>query len=324
MSIEREIEPKVFKIKTPKTVRDSNIRTELSSQVTGLRGGAMLFEVHALGPFMRYGLENILAGADVTYENNFANDYIEGIKEGYLPIVVGNHQSHVDGISLALPVRILTNVANEKLPQDQKLKGFALVLASSLYSGHQGAMMKGFFDETYPLVEKRKLVPILHTRPQDKQRYNMKTERLGQFKDLIDTINEGYAVAVFPEGTTTAGKKNKEGKPNGMQKFMPSSVRMLIAAAKEANKKAMIIPVSITGGPNIHNPDTKLPTLKALKAGFNLGDSNLIHIYVSNPIKADKGELEKLYRERNWDGLNNAVARTIAKHLPERERGFYS
>ena len=298
---------------------------EFSSQVTDFRGRAILFGLHALGPLMRYGLENILVGTDTIYEDNFADEYIEAIKEGYLPIVVGNHQSHVDGIESSLPIEILTNVANEKLPEGQKLKGFALVIASTVYSGHQGAMMKGFFDETFPLAEKRQLFPLPHTRPQDQQRYDIKTKRLSQlFKDLIYTMNEGYAVAVLAEGTTTAGKKNKERKPNGMQEFMPSSVRMLISAAKEANKRIMIIPISITGGPDIHNPDTKLPTLKALRAGFNLGDTNLVHIYVSNPMKADEGDLEKLYHERNWDGLNNAVAREIAAHLPEKERGFYS
>lgn len=293
---------------------------ELSGEITDFKGKVVLLGEHMIGPFLRYGLENIMGGTNVDYQEGFENEYINGIKDGYLPILVGNHQSHVDGVSISLPARTLTDVANEILPNDQKLKGFALVIASSLYSGHQGAMMKGFFDEVSPVIERRKLIPLLHTRPQDKQRYNMKTERLSQFKDLIDTINDGYAVAVLPEGTTTAGKKNKDGKPNGMQEFMPSSVRMLISAAKEANKRTMIIPISITGGPDIHNPDTKLPTFKALRAGFNLGDPRLVQIYVSNPMRSDEGELERLYCARDWSGLNTIVANEIEKHLPEGEK----
>lgn len=292
----------------------------LSGEVTGFKGKTILLGERMMGPFLRYGLENILSATNVDYQEGFENEYINCIRDGYLPILVGSHQSHVDGISISLPVRTLTGVANQVLANDQKLKGFALVLASSLYSGHQGAMMKGFFDEVSPVIERRSLTPLLHTRPQDNQRYDMKTDRFTQYKDLIETIKEGYAIAVFPEGTTTAGKKNKDGKPNGMQDFMPGSVRMLISAAEAAGKKSMVIPVSITGGPSVHNPDTKLPTVKSLKAGFVIGSPDLIHIHVSNPMKSDEGELEKLYRERNWNGLNMVVASEIEKHLPEKER----
>nr|MBI5455441.1 1-acyl-sn-glycerol-3-phosphate acyltransferase [Candidatus Levybacteria bacterium] len=293
---------------------------ELSSEITGFKGRAVLLGEHMMGPLLRYGLENIMVGADVNYEEGFANGYINGIREGYLPILVGSHQSHVDGVSISLPARTLTDVANKHLPDDQKLKGFKLVLASSLSSGHQGAMMKGFFEEVSPIMERRRLTPLLHTRPQDNQRYHMRTDRFSQYKDLIDAIKNGYAIAVFPEGTTTAGKKNKDGKPNGMQDFMPGSVRMLISAAKDAGKKTMIIPVSITGGPSVHNPDTKLPTFKALKAGFISANPNLLHLYLSNPMKSDEGELERLYHARDWDGLNTVVVDEIEKHLPERER----
>lgn len=293
---------------------------ELSGEITNFKGKATLFGEQLVGPFLRYGLENILTGTYVNYEEGFANEYISDIKEGYLPILVSSHQSHVDGVSLSLPAKTLTDIANEHLPKDDKLKGFALVLASSLYSGHQGAMMKGFFDEISPIIERRKLTPLLHTRPQDNQKYQMKTDRFSQYKDLIDAVKNGYALAVFPEGTTTAGKRNSDGQPNGMQDFMPSSIRMLISAAKEAGRKTMIIPVSITGGPTVHNPDTKLPTIKALKSGFGFSNPELLHIFLSNPMRSDQGELAKLYQARDWDSLNTVVADKIANHLPENER----
>lgn len=308
---------------------------ELSGEITGFKGKTVLLGERMIGPLLRYGLENILVGSDINYEEGFENKYINAIRKGYLPVLVGSHQSHVDGVSISLPSRTLTNIANEHLPDDQKLKGFKLVLASSLSSGHQGAMMKGFFEEVSPIIERRKLTPLLHTRPQDKQKYSMKRELIDQYKDLINTIKSGYAIAVFPEGTTTAGKtthekklpdgtvikiKNPNGEPNGMQDFMSGSIRMLVSATEDAGKKIMIIPVSITGGPSVHNPDTKLPTGKALITGLLKGGGNLVHIYVSNPIRPDEGELERLYRERNWNGLNTLVATPIEKHLPERER----
>ena len=311
----------------------------LSPEITGRRGRLVLLGLHVAGPVLRYGLENIMNGTNIDYEPGFMNEYVQGIKDGYLPILVGNHQSHVDGIFISQPVRILTGVANEKLPEHQKINGVVLVLASSLSTGHQGAMMKGFFDELTPSIERRNLTPLLHTRRQDGQRYNMSTNWVNQYKDLIDAINAGYAIAVFPEGTTTAGKtthsiilpdgtvktiKNPDGKRNGMQKFMDGSVKMLISAANKAGKKAMIIPVVMTGGPSVHNPDTKLPTAKAFEAGLNFGNNELVHIRVLNPLKADEGELEKCYRERDWEGLNTVVANKIAQHLSKLEQGVYA
>lgn len=313
---------------------------KLSSETTSPKGSLTLLGAQVIGPVLRYGLERVLSnGTEVEYEDGFENEYIEAIQDGYLPIIVGSHQSHSDGISVSLPARTLTGVANEKLPEDQRLKGFALVLASSLYSGHQGIIMKGFFDQVSPAIERRKLTPLLHTRHKDEQKYNMTTGFISQYKDLLDAIENGYAIAAFPEGTTTAGKttheevlpdgttktvKNENGKQNGMQEFMPSSVRMLISAAKDAHRRALIIPVSITGGPTVHNPDTKLPTKKALGVGYGFGKDKLVHIYVSNPMKSDEGELGRLFQARNWNGLNQIVANRIAARLPEEERGRYA
>lgn len=296
---------------------------EFSNQVTNLSGKAVLAGEHLAGPFLRYGLENILTNTNVDYEYGFENDYIQNIREGYLPILVGNHQSHIDGITISLVSRTLTGVANEQLPSDKKIKGFALVLASSLYSGHQGAMMKGFFDETSPIIEKRGLFPVLHTRPKDRTEYKMRAESVGQFKELVDMVRDSFALVAFPEGTTTAGKTNTDGQPNGMQDFLPSSVRMLIGAALEGDRKAMIIPVSLSGGPKIYSPDTKLPTVSAIRAGFNLGESGLLRVYVSKPMLSDQGDLGKLYKNRDWERLNTLVALKIADHLPINEKGKY-
>lgn len=261
----------------------------------------------------RYWAENILAGTSVEYHPDFGDKYIRAIQEGYLPVPVATHQSHFDGVTLSLVTQDLTLAANSVLDKDHKLKGFMLPLANSLATGNQGTGMRLMYASMRPIIERKNLTPVLLTRRKDVYKYNMKSNLREYMEALAQGMTDGYSIAIFPEGSVEAGRKAPDGAIKGMQPFSEGAIRSVLITAKIANKKVIFIPVGISGGYEVHNPNTKLPTKKALTAGFGLGNMNLVSIKVGLPIKQE--DLEQVIQgSNNKEKLTNEF---FAKKLEE-------
>lgn len=246
---------------------------------------------------VRYWAENILAGTLVEYDQDFGDKYIHAVSKGYLPVIVANHQSHFDGVSVSLVTRDLTLTANTALPRNEHLKGFMLPLANSLATGNQGTPMRLMYESMRPVMERHKLTPVLLTRRKDVAKYNMKSNLKEYLESLAQGIENGYSVAIFPEGSVEAGRKAKDGQIKGMQPFSRGSIRSILVTARMAGKKVAFIPVGISGGHEVHNPNTKLPTKKAFAVGFGFRNMNLIQIKVGLPIKQE--ELTQIAKGEN-------------------------
>ncbi len=302
---------------------EQHIQIPPSEKITNVRGRAILLAEHVLfGPLERHGLRNMLRGTRTEYAENFGDEYLRAIEEGYFPILVGNHRAHIDGAFLGLVTKRLTSVANERLPKDKQMEAFGLIYAASLHFGYQGAMLKGFSDAAYEVLDENDTVTFFHTRPQDVQRYKMRSQPIQEFKDLVQAVRNGYGIAILAEGETKAGKTNPEtGKPFGMGVLMPGAIERTMAAMYAAGRKPMIITVSIAGGSRAQNPNTRLPSVESFKAGLGFGDMHLIDMYVSSPLRGDQGEIARLYKARDSKNLNTLVGRQIAQHLPPGDRG---
>lgn len=288
-----------------------------SDKLTSPKGKLVTGIMNVLNPlFVRPAVENILIKTDVTYAADFGDQYIRAIEDGYTrPVIIGNHKAIIDAIFPGDAARDLKNVANEHLPPDNQLQGFALILAASLHYGQQGPMRTGVYNGVSDSFEKRSIRPLLTVRPQDVKRYSMKSywDPRQEKQDAIDAIKSGYGIIVYPEGTTVGETMNS---------FMLNAIWAAISAVEEAGEKALLIPVTKTGGRKIERRN-KLPTFTAIASGINLYNRHITGVYVHNPIRFDQGGIGVDYRNGNKTGINNFIGGIIATHLPPDEQGAY-
>lgn len=289
-----------------------------SEKIKNFKGKVIYGAINAINSrILRPGVEHIMVKIDVEYAPDFGDKYIKGIQNGYhRPLVAANHRRIVDGLFPGDTARDLVNVGNEFLPQDQQLRGFALALAASLHYGYQGPMRKAFYDGLLPVLEDKEMNPFLVVRRQDVGRYQMEEyfDPRQEQDDSIRVIRDGFGIFILPEGTTVG---------NEMNQFMPTALFTAIDTIEKAGEKALLIPMSITGGDKIQH-NNKLPTLMSFKSGFWINNDHFIKIYVGAPMKYDKGKLGELYKSGNRTGINHLVGGLIAAHLPENERGVYA
>lgn len=288
-----------------------------SDKVRNLKGRAIYGAINALNSWLiRPSVENIMVKIDIEYAPNFGDQYIRALQDGYArPLVAGNHRRIVDALFPRDPVRDLVNVANEFLPEGERLKGLAELLAASLHYGYQGPMRKALYNGLLPSIEKGGMNPFLTVRPQDVRRYKMREyfNPEQEHQDLVRIIKDGFGVFILPEGTTVG---------NEMNPFMQTALFGTMAAIEEAEEKALVIPLSVTGGDKIQQ-NNKLPTLMSVKSGLNINNDHFIRVYVGAPMRYDKGVFGDLYKTGNKTGINDLIGGLIASHLPESERGAY-
>jgi 1-acyl-sn-glycerol-3-phosphate acyltransferase len=284
--------------------------------VSATKDRLIFLGITAASPIITLGSERINKNTPVNYEEGFWQEFIPALNEGYVPLVLANHESHFDGTTIS-------KVAGE-LTHEGWLMGFMMPLAASLDNGDQGGKMKALYRSQYPLLRRNSTVPLNITREKDKESYNEKANLIRVIRDLVEYINEGYGIVQFPEGETTGGKIGKSGIRNGMIPFKKDAIRSLLLAVEKAGRMPLIIPVSIDGGFRVLNPDRKLPTRNAIRVGMGRSNPPLVNVTVGFPIKADEGEIAKLIKNKNWVGVNEHVGRRIAGHLPQLQRGVYA
>ena len=265
-------------------------------------------------------------GAKLDFKEGFANAYLEAIKDGYFPVVIANHDSQSNAVSLIKLSYILTGSANEVLPQEKRIEGFLLPLAESLDSGRQGKFAKMAYDGAKPTLEKYGIIPVLTTTKNDENKREMKRKSEQFMKDMKNGVKEGYAIAVLAEGTVESGRRGTDGKRKGMQEFVDIALETpYILAKRYKNQKTIFIPVGIENGTEIHDPTGKLPLphFKAFRAGFGFGDAEIGILHIGLPIKSDGPEIGTFIDNYDWANVNNTVGKAVASLIPEEMRGVY-
>ncbi len=270
-----------------------------STKLTDTKGRVVSGIMGVLNPtFVRPAVENILVKTDIKYAPDFGDQYIRGIQAGYeTPVLIPYHKAIIDALFIRDVARVLKNSANDHLPPEKRLDGWALILAASLHYGQQGPMRTRIYHGLSDSFDKGDIRPLLTVRPQDVKRYGMKPywDPRQEKADAIEAIQNGHGIIVHPEGTTVG---------EAMNPFMLNSVFTTISTVEEAGKKALIIPITKTGSKRIESRN-KLPTLTAVASGYNLFNRHITGVYVHEPIRFDQGELGELYRAGNKTGINN-------------------
>lgn len=283
--------------------------------------------VDIMGPQLRTAaIERLASKTEIIYPQGFNEEYRSAIRKGYFPIVISSHQGHIEVVTISFLTKHLVREANDILPQGQKTKGFLLPVATSLATGDQDPRLKLLYDSARSIMERNGLFSVNLTRPKDVRNYGLLPNKREFFMGMLMRIDQGYTgIVIFPEGTVQAGRRKNDGKIHGMQAFEEGSVRNMISLVQSRNKNIIFIPVAISGGPDVFNQNTNVPSLKAFGALFP-GVSNGIKINVELPVKSDSEEISDLVKNDTIQGnrqMNEFFAFRIASMLPNEERGVY-
>jgi hypothetical protein len=306
-----------------------------------LRDKALYIAVRAASPSIRLAQERIARSTSVEFVDGFWNAYGDFREDDYFPIDEANHGVQQNADSLALAVEEQVKFERYlQLPEEKRLKGFILPLADTLNSGSHGAAIQAIYHADRKFLARHSMYPLHLARRVDVTQGKTQPNLIAFYKKLLKGFNNGYSVAVFPEGNTTGGKrvheeKNADGTTiwvpnpnnelNGMHAFERDSQALIISAARKAGRKTMIIPIGIAGGTNIQDPMTKLPTRTAYRVSFGLESKKkiLVRVRVGMPLPTDQGELGELIKAGDVIGANSLVERHIAGLLPPNHRGIH-
>lgn len=270
----------------------------------------------------RFFKRGFRAVVDLHIPNSFEECFREAMDTG-IPIIYANHQSHADGIALA--------VISDYLMRLSTLKGFAVPIAASMESGDQSLELKKSFDLLRPAVEGMGLVSVPVTRKKDVKQYDMDRRRItAEVSKFAEKIKEGYGIALLPEGSVQGGRHPAGSgidEINGMQTAERGALlgfRNLVArVGKPIGKSPFFIPVGLHGGYRfVQSPEggKPKPTNRgwlALGLGMLSIRTMQIQANLGMPIRTEQLSLYQGQEE-------NYLMRRVAELVPPIARGVYS
>lgn len=315
MSVERRVEQKKFEHITFRTkIKPFAYKREIPPIADKIIGHWT--ETHGLGTIIDYK----------DGQEAFANSYMEAIRQGYFPVIVGNHDSNSNAVSLIKLSYILAGSANDILPEERRIEGFMLPLAESMDSGRQGQFAKKAYDGTKPIIEKYGIVPILTPTKNDQTRRGMQRDPKRFMADMRNGVKQGYAIAILAEGTVEGGRRGPDGKRKGMQEFIDIALETPFVLAKRYKRQPTVfIPVGIENGTEILDHARKIPLhLNGFIAGFGFADVSIGRLHVGIPIKSNGPEIGEMVDNHDWKGVNDYVGKEVASLIPEKLRGVYA
>ncbi|MBI3109850.1 hypothetical protein HYZ06_02300 [Candidatus Daviesbacteria bacterium] len=285
-----------------------------------------------------HGLDRLIT---VNEEPGFKEYFQELVAKERKPIIVGNHQSHFDGVILAWVTQRLLTYEREVAPVEQP-KGYVLTVASSVRSGHQSR----FLQLAYPLAElvtsRRGLRFIDYTREVDEERYRIKKPRASQLRSFAERVRQGYRIASLPEASVQGGRyprnndhrgrfaqsiknlvdiitSNRREDILGMQKIRDNSLmpyyELVTGGNGNGQQEGFFVPVGIHGSYRILPPYTLFPPLDTWASILRLSSRTFVDVNIGMPITSwpqDKAS------------ANTLIMSKVAQIVPVEARGVYS
>jgi 1-acyl-sn-glycerol-3-phosphate acyltransferase len=275
------------------------------------------------GGVIRDGVRKIIGFTTYEYPSEYTQKIQEAAQKG--PIIVTiNHTSHTDFAVAAVITADITHKANKVLSTDKKIEGFVMPLALSLAIGKQGKLLSMLYNELLPLLADFGVEPILTPTENDliqgritKVEYEKARRKFA--KEMLTAVgHKKKSILIAPEGRVEGGRiDEKTGKIKGLQEFRKGSIHQTLRTATSQYDNATIIPIGISGGYKVYDPQGKRLTSEALRVGLGLSFQSLMSVKIGEPIVFSKNEIQSL----DSDFLDLQMGRGIAKLLPHEERG---
>lgn len=266
---------------------------------------------------------NIAASQDVTIY------YQELISQGGIPLVYANHQSHADGIALAVIAEYLRDLAF-RATGDFSINGFVVPFAASMASGDQSEELKESYELLKGASERKGLVGFTTTREKDEKLYGMRKSMM-ELRPLIKRLHEGYGMMLLPEGTVQGGRHNEGADIEeiyGIQRVENDSLTEYFELMKEIfnrqgnGRRPFFMPVGLNGGFRIMQSTEGDPPRPKLtpkgKLSLILGGLTGLSL-----IKIQANLLMPYDEEEITGDLNDYAMRKVASGVPPQARGIY-
>lgn len=288
-------------------------------------------KVHAAPRILNYAVD---LHSSKAVNNRFAFLMADnGMPEDY-----SDHQGHGDGIALAKVTRHHRMLAARA---GYPFQGYAITMAKSWETGHQGADLKNSYELLKEAALKWGLVTLPSTRTVDELRYGLSRDQVvAELRPFVDKLHEGFGPALLPEGNVEAGRPRLGATSRedikGMQKVTNNNLidfyQLAKRAGKRTGKKPFFAPWAVHGSyrfiesiPGKEPKLTKLGKRMLIMAaiGLPLGSlriqATLLMPFTEDEIIADLGS--KWMKDR--DTFNTYAMRKVAVALPPKARGYY-
>jgi len=303
-----------------------------------------------MGQMILTAAEKITTAIEPILPAGFEKTFLSEIVKKHTKILIfSNHQSHADLLSVAKVSKLLTEMANKVLPEENKSPGYQLIIASSLAEGEQGALLQKCINQlTADFIPNYYLSTIEYMRPKDAAMYNarLRTEgkamnrlQLKAFRDaknvkfgfqLARGIKNNKGTIIFPSASVQEGRRKENGEIFGLTEIDSNSVKLnrtikMAMKIHPLSEMPLILFMITHGGFNVLNPDTLSLTPEALAVARNSGPAKLIQVKLSLPKRFGviANEIRNKGERVNSKTINEYVSRTFAELLPPEGQGFY-
>lgn len=269
------------------------------------------------------------------------------VAQGGISVPYSDHQGHGDGLALAELTELHCELAGEvgEVETAFPLQGYAITMAKSWKTGHQGDDLKNSYELFEKAALKKGLVTIPSTRTVDELRYGLSREHMiAELRPFVEKVRGGFGIALLPEGSIQAGR-HPEGKSKrhifGAQKVVNNNLidffEFIERVAKKhhlGNGQPFYAPWAVHGSysfiESLPEQEPKLTkygkTMLFLAAlGVPVGRLRLgIKATMLMPFTEEEviGDLGPEWR-KNQEAFNDYAMRKVVKVLPRRAKGYY-
>ncbi|MEK7070665.1 MAG: hypothetical protein AAB966_02560 [Patescibacteria group bacterium] len=187
-----------------------------------------------------------------------------------IPVVYLSHQSHADALVVGRITDKLRRAS--RMNGQDNLRGLYLPMASSVVTGDQSPEVADLYRLFTPVLEEKGLYLKSVIREQDRKRYDHQGQSHQAMKELLEAPNQGFGIAIFPEGTVEGGRTTLD-EVNGLQPIQENT--LMHRFIRKYPDRVVLLPVAIDGGYKIVDPNTYRPTEEAMRQVLE-GDSSQI------------------------------------------------
>jgi 1-acyl-sn-glycerol-3-phosphate acyltransferase len=250
------------------------------------------------------------------------------VRDGYVPVLYANHQSHAD--------KLVLSGITQALVEDEvgeQISAFLVPVAATIESGAQGSYVQqlmSLFDRLYLDRGYGPDVPFITDN--DRQTRGIEGSNTESVKRLMDAPRERHGLVIFPEATLRGGRRGDDGAVHGAQEVTSATGSGLIGYPRFWLKRklgeAVFVPVGISGSYRLYPPDPGRNEIPSEVIANILGGGPadpLVDISAGTPftyaeLRDEIGEEPNPKQTKHLYLMMNKVA-TL---LPAEERGYYS
>lgn len=250
------------------------------------------------------------------------------IRDGHVPVLYANHQSHADKLVLSGVIQMLVQQGS-----DAHITGFLVPVAATIESGTQGDYVQQLLSLFEPLYRDRGFgpdIPIIT--PNDRQTRGVEGSNTESVRKLMNAPRDKYGLVMFPEATLTGGRRSGDGALHGMQEVTSVTGSGLLGYPKFWLKRklgeAVYVPIGISGSYRLYPPDpgrSEIPDEVIANIVEGGRSEALVTVSVGSPFTytdlRDAVGGEPDHRQKNHLEL---MMGKVAELLPAAERGHYT